>query len=87
MASTTPKKDAADARVFNYRDVVLGKLKGYPQWPAMVRARVPPSLCPRADEEDGAVQVVDPEGVPSTVQDERPSGKRHFCVRFFPAGD
>ncbi|KZV97640.1 Tudor/PWWP/MBT [Exidia glandulosa HHB12029] len=63
-AASTPVK--AGAHEFAVRDVVLAKLKGYPQWPAM---------------------VVDPDNVPSGVQDERPSGKRHFCVRFFPAGD
>lgn len=69
-ATNTPvKKDgaaAAEARTFNVDDVVLGKLKGYPQWPA---------------------KIMNPDDVPSNVLDERPNGKRHYCVRFFPAGD
>ncbi|EJD44218.1 Tudor/PWWP/MBT [Auricularia subglabra TFB-10046 SS5] len=66
MTSLAPKKEAAEARTFSTRDIVLAKLKGYPQWPAM---------------------VVDPESVPEKVTEERPGGNKHYCVRFFPAGD
>ncbi|KAH7094079.1 Tudor/PWWP/MBT [Auriculariales sp. MPI-PUGE-AT-0066] len=31
--------------------------------------------------------VVDPDQVPSAVTGERPTGKKYYCVRFFPAGD
>ncbi|RDB16277.1 PWWP domain-containing protein2 [Hypsizygus marmoreus] len=60
---------AAPKEVSSYeeRDIVLGKVRGYPAWPGM---------------------VVDPESVPSSVQEERPSKKTKFyCVQFFPAGD
>lgn len=66
MTSLGAKKEAAETRSFSTRDIVLAKLKGYPQWPAM---------------------VVDPESVPDKVTEERPGGSKHYCVRFFPAGD
>lgn len=49
MSSSAPPTPATkDAGViYNIRDIVLAKLKGYPQWPAMVRVASPPPPAPR----------------------------------------
>lgn len=94
--STMSKKSAKSAKEtasYETRDIVLGKVRGYPPWPGMVGSRV----CSLAYLNPYffsslficLLQVVDPDSVPPLVLKERPTTKKtHFyCVRFFPTGD
>lgn len=74
---------------YEYRDVVLAKVRGYPPWPGMVRG-----LCSDASSSSSRLdfcplQVVDPTALATDVLKERPSNKKanFYCVRFFPKGD
>jgi PWWP domain len=87
MMSKKSAKSQKEQSTYEYRDIVLAKVRGYPPWPGMVchlhASR--PSMTFLAS----CSQVVDPDSVPSTVSKERPGSKKtsFYCVRFFPAGD
>ncbi len=81
------KSAGEPSAAYEYRDIVLAKIRGYPAWPGMVRASPHTKLACRSLTWS-RLQVVDPETVPPRVVHERPQGKKKFfCVRFFPAGD
>lgn len=83
---------------YELRDIVLGKLKGYPPWPGMVRTHILFAFSTRLSGFKNArngklttfsLKIVDPDSVPEDVQKDR-SGKKTshlYCVRFFPVGD
>jgi len=89
-------KSAKEVSSYEIRDIVLGKVRGYPPWPGMVssiESRVPSGMVSLISHFISPAfrffQVVDPENVPEQVMKERPTTKKtHFyCVRFFPTGD
>ncbi|KAK7031098.1 hypothetical protein VNI00_013702 [Paramarasmius palmivorus] len=61
------KKEVVAAS-YEVKDIVLGKVRGFPPWPG---------------------QVVEPESVPASVKQEKPTNKKTttYCVQFFPTGD
>lgn len=75
---------------YDFRDIVLAKVRGYPPWPGMVRssfiALQPIHLLAISLDH---VQVVDPQNVEKDVLKERPQNKKSsfYCVKFFPKGD
>lgn len=82
--SSTPSAKPATptAADFSVGDVVLTKIKGYPDWPSKVRGRDAASV-QHADVQ--CVQVMDHESAPAGVLKQKQN--RSLLVRFFPDGD
>lgn len=75
---------------------MLGKIKGYPAWPARVSfdnlgdhlASPPVSLRQLLTRSALLIQVCDPASANKKVAKEKPTkGKNHYLVQFFPTGD
>ena len=84
--ATTTKASGPTAADFNVGDVVLTKIKGYPDWPSKVgfNDRAKRVLCAQLTCIH-RVKVMDHDSAPAAVQKQKQN--RSLLVRFFPDGD
>ncbi|KAG6815989.1 hypothetical protein H0H87_009629 [Tephrocybe sp. NHM501043] len=75
MSKKGTKAAPKEVASYNERDIVLGKVRGFPPWPGMVCAVAL-----------WFERIRNPESVPPSVQAERPGKKNNnfYCVQFFP---
>lgn len=95
MSKKGPKSTKEGSQTVSYeiRDIVLGKVRGFPPWPGMVscKSRIAQPFAKGLlfNAKFNHQQIVDPENVPEAVKSEAPAPRKttFHCVQFFPTGD